>query len=94
MASTIILLVVILILANLLIITLLLLKTGKVTEKVEMLCDTFEKSLENGLEDSTARTRDIVERMAETEDHLRTISKNVYIIASKIVKDVEEQKSD
>lgn len=89
--NSILLFVTVIILANLVIITILLLKTGKAMQKVEILCDTFERTLRNTLEDSTFKMDDLKEKIDKAEDHLRTINKNIYIIARQLIRQDDEQ---
>lgn len=93
MALSILLLVALIILADLILITVLFLKAGKTVEKVEMLCDTFERTIHNALEDSTSRIEGLDKKLAEVEDHLRTINKNIYIMARQIIRHEEEQEA-
>lgn len=70
-------------LAALILIAVLLFRVASRLEKVEMLWDV--------LRDSDSRLKGILEKLTETEDHLRTINKNVYIIARQIIQQEEDQ---
>lgn len=70
-------------LAVLVLIAVLLFRVASRLEKVEMLWDV--------LRDSDSRLKGILEKLTETEDHLRTINKNVYIIARQIIQQEEDQ---
>jgi cell shape-determining protein MreC len=93
MASSILLLVAVIILADLVIITLLAFRANRTAQKVEMLCDTLEKTLNNALEEPISKVDDLHQKLTQAEDHLRTINKNIYILASQIVQQ-EERETD
>ena len=85
------LLMAVIILANLILITIMALQANRAMLKIEMFCDTLEKTLHNVLEGPTSKMDDIDKKLAQTEDHLRTINKNIYILASQIVRQEEQE---
>jgi ElaB/YqjD/DUF883 family membrane-anchored ribosome-binding protein len=89
MALFLLLLVALVILADLIIITALFLKADRTLHKVEMFCDTFDSVLNNVAATSDSRLDKLNEKLAEAEDHLRTISKNIYIMARRIIQEEE-----
>ncbi len=87
MALFLLLLVALVILADLIIITALFLKADRTLHKVEMFCDTFDAVLSDVAGTSDSRLDKLNEKLAEVEDHLRTISKNIYIIARQMIQE-------
>lgn len=83
MGSSILFWVAVALLADLVLLTALLFNAAGKLAKVEMLWDV--------LRDSDSRLKGILEKLTETEDHLRTINKNVYIIARQIIQQEEDQ---
>jgi len=71
--------------ANIVILTLVAMRVSRSAEKVEMFCETFEQLTRNLLEDHLAAVSKVAKDCETSEDHLKTINKNVYLMARKIL---------
>lgn len=86
------LLIVVAIFADIVILTIMAMRVSRGVEKIEMFCDTFEQVTKNVLEDHLNALSKVAENCKTSEDHLKTINKNIYLMARKILGKEEEDK--
>lgn len=89
---TLLVLVLLAILVNVAILTIITMKINGGIEKIEMFCETFERMNRNLFEDQFEAVSRIEERARTNEDHLKTINKNVYLMARAIIGKEEDNK--
>ncbi|NIN67632.1 MAG: hypothetical protein GTO63_23610 [Anaerolineae bacterium] len=70
---------------DIVILTLVAMKVGRSAEKLEMFCETFEQMAKNILEEHLKAVSKISGSCEASEDHLKTINKNVYLMAKQLM---------
>lgn len=77
---------------NIVILTIVAMKVSRSAEKLEMFCETFEQMARNILEEHLKAVSKIAASCETSQDHLKTVNKNIYLMARKILgKEIEDK---
>jgi len=78
---------------NIVILTLIAMRVSRSAEKLEMFSETFEKMAKNILEEHLKVLVKMAGACEASEDHLKTINKNIYLMAKKVLGKEGEDKA-
>lgn len=61
--------------------------------KLDSYCDTFEKVIQNAFEEQGQPARDISRKLDTSLDHLKTMSRNIYVMAKVLMGERREEEA-